>query len=98
VCGDNGVPEEAFRRMNLLFFLGLRRSGGVLARRIATVWESDGTDRHQAIQADEAARLDGGASRLVTADERRTARAVIDKLMASGVRTIEEVRTFLVRQ
>ena len=95
VCRDNGVPEAHFRRMNLLFFLSLKRHGGACSRRIATVWESDGTGPHRPILAKEGSSPDTATSRLVTPAEIRTARAVIDKLLASGVRTLAEVRMFL---
>lgn len=89
ICQDNGVSEEAFRQMNLLLFLSLVRTGGVFRRRIATVWESDGASAHRPIVA-------GGKSGLVTADEITRAAGVIDKLMASGIRTIVEVREVVV--
>jgi len=92
VCRDNGVPEAAFQRMNLLFFLSLNRTGGVWGRRIATVWESDGKTPHRCVLPDASAAFDVATSRLVSLDEHRAARTRLDRILASGARSIQEVR------
>jgi hypothetical protein len=91
VCHDNGVPEDAFRRMNLIFFLSVRRSGRSYARRIEEVWESDGTAAHQRI-FDAGASASAIAGSLASTAEVAKASQVIDRLMATGAPTIEEVR------
>lgn len=96
VCRDNGVPEAAFRRMNLIFFLAVRREGWSYARRIEEVWESDGTTAHQRI-FHAGASASAAAGGLASAAEVAKASEVVDRLMASGARTIEDVRTAIVR-
>ena len=96
VCGENGVSSSAFRRMNLLFFLTVNRSGFTVRRRIAAVWESDGRGEHRPIFS-----LDGGVSsmaesQLVTADALAEAQSRIAAIVTSGIRTIEQVRAALV--
>jgi hypothetical protein len=98
VCHDNGVPEDAFRKINLLFFLSLKSAGGVFARRISAVWESDGKSPHRALLAGKTSALPMEGSRLVTRVEVQEARVTIDKLMASGVRTIQEVRAAILSE
>jgi hypothetical protein len=95
VCRTNGVSDAAFRRMNLIFFLSVRRAGFGVTRRIATVWESDGASAHtQVFDAQAGGAL--GASRLVSAKEIAAARRTIDRLVESGARTIRDVRAAIV--
>jgi len=95
VCRTNGVPEAGFRRMNLLYLLTVGRSGHGLRRRIAEVWESDGSADHARIfGADVDASL--ARSRLVPATEQASALVAIDRLRASGARTILDVRAAIV--
>jgi hypothetical protein len=77
VVVQNGVSDEAFWRMNLLFFLHLRGR----ERTIASVWESDGQSPHREI-------LTAGAV-IPSADSADP----INKLIESDARTIEEVRS-----
>jgi len=96
VCGQNRVPESAFRAMNLMLFLALRRgSGFTVERRIATVWESDGTAAHRKIYdvADGTAAF--GTSDLVDTERLARERKRVDRLLESDARTIEEVRAWL---
>lgn len=92
VCGDNGVPPEALRGMNLLLFLSVGRDG---RRRIERVWESDGLQPHRVV-------YEAGAEGLVEPSRRvensnlARARRTIEGLLASGRRTIEDVRTMIV--
>jgi len=93
VCGQNEVPEDAFRRMNLMLFLSVRRDG---RRRIERVWESDGERPHRLIHEAGAKGLIE-PSRLVGEQDLATARRTIDKLLADGRRTIEDVRAMIVQ-
>jgi hypothetical protein len=89
VCDENGVPIEDFVRMNLAVFLRVRGGGRV----VHEVWEADGASVHRRIFA-------GGTltgTRLADADRVGKARKSIDGLVASGARTIGEVRAFLVK-
>lgn len=45
---DNALGEEAFRRMNLIYFLSLTGRGPV-KRRVAEVWETDGMRPHRKV-------------------------------------------------
>lgn len=95
ICRDNGVPEKAFRQMNLIFFLSVRRDGGHYARRIEEVWESDGTGPHRCVFAtDSSPRVDRSSLASTVALARAT--EVVDRLMAGGARTIENVRAAIV--
>lgn len=90
ICGQNVVAEAALQRMNLVLFLSVHRG----RRRIERVWESDGQGTHRLVCE---AGNDGLAepSCLVTAPQIASARQVIEKLLASGKRTIEEVRKMI---
>jgi hypothetical protein len=84
ICGESGVPREDFLRMNLGIFLDV--SGP--RRKVAEVWESDGESAHRPVYS--RGKLTGG----VRAPE--SAAKTIERLMASGARTIEQVRKLLV--
>ena len=95
ICGDNGVTEAALRRVNLMFFLSVRRRGGQTRRRIEDVWESNGRESHRRVFS-----MDGGGSlpestELVGPDEMARAREIIDRLMAEGARTIDDARAMI---
>jgi len=95
ICGDNGVPEEALRRMSLMYFLAIGRRGVAARRRIVAVWESDGREPHRPVfGADGAGGV--GPSALVSAAELAEARRAIDGLRTGGERTIEDVRAAIV--
>jgi hypothetical protein len=101
ISRDNAVAEPALRRMNLMFFLEVTRAAGRARRRIVTVWESDGTAPHrQVYDADGGAPAGGSAglagSALVTPAALAQARQTIDRLVAGGARTIEQVRAAVV--
>ena len=92
ICRQNEVPEAALRRMNLMLFLSVR--GG--RRRIESAWESGGRQSHRLIYA----AGNGGfvePSRLATSSELAAAGHIVERLISSGRRTIEEVRA-MVRQ
>ncbi len=91
ICDDNGVTAEALRRMSLMYFMSVRRSGLRSRRRIETVWESDGTQPHRQVFAADSAEAFAESS-LVLAEDVARARATIEKLLADGARTIEQVR------
>jgi hypothetical protein len=57
VCEENGVDALAFRRMNLIYFLALRRSASGVSRQIAAVWESDGKSEHRQVFSGERSRV-----------------------------------------
>lgn len=91
ICRRNGVPEDRFRRMNLIFFLSVERHGRQIRRRIGSIWESDGANNHVRVS-------ESAASSLVTAESFCEARAMIERLLASGARHIDAVRAWLVRE
>jgi hypothetical protein len=95
ICDDNAVSPEALRRMNLMLFLEVRHSGFRTRREIATVWESNGRDEHRLVFTAHGTTPVPNASRLVTAQDLAEARQLIERTMASGVRTIEQVRALL---
>lgn len=90
ICDANGVPERALRRMHLMLFLSVNRAVG--RRRIETVWESDGVQPHRKLY--DASAPDGltGSGSLVNASALEAAEREISDLLASGARTIEDVR------
>ncbi len=88
----NGVPEAAFRRMSLAFFLQVRRSRPRARRRIVGAWESDGSEPHRNV-IDDLSR-----SRLVSPERLDRARRVIDSMLDGGARTIRDVRRFVLAQ
>ena len=94
VCGENAVPAPDFRRMNLLFFLSVERSGGRIRRRIVSAWESDGEHDHQAVFGPEA--RPSFTSKLVSAADIESANDMIDAIVHSGARSIEQVRSVFV--
>ena len=91
VCGDNDIPESAFRRMNLLLFLSVERGGSGAKRLINAVWESDGRSPHRLLLSGPDF-PDDTRSALVSPDDVASARAVIDRIVADGSRTIGQVR------
>jgi hypothetical protein len=96
ICGTNGVPESALRRMNLMFFLSVGRRGRG-QRRIEEAWESDGRLPHRRIYDASAPAGAVGPSLLVSDNALALARGVLDDLLAGGVRTIQDVRAKVVR-
>ena len=100
ICSQNGVPEAHLRRMNLMFFLSVRRKSLRVRRRIEEVWASDGSSDHRCVyDADETtvpADSAGAPPALASAEEIARARAVIDALLADSLRTIEQVRSAVV--
>ncbi len=96
VCGDNGVSEEAFRRMGVVLFLAVRRGIRGGCRRVCAVWESDGNGPHVPVfDAASAAPL-ARSTALVSAEAMAKARGRIQELLSRRARTIEEVRGFLI--
>ncbi len=99
VCDGNGVDESSFRRMNLLLFLSVRRSGLGVRRQVEEVWESDGESPHRRIFTAQdksmPAHSAGMAPVLASAGKIARARAAIDALVTDGVRAIEQVRSAL---
>jgi hypothetical protein len=97
ICTDGGVPEADLRRMNLLYFLEADRDGLQIRRRITGVWAATGRAAHRPVFPVPASPelIDHGG--FVPPEGMRKARETIDRLMESPARTIEEVRTFLLR-
>jgi type IV secretory pathway ATPase VirB11/archaellum biosynthesis ATPase len=96
VCDDNQVPEDNFRRMNVVFFISVGRAYRNVSRRVVSVWESDGKSEHRQLFGQAGSGLKIELSRLVNADQFAAARTDILHLLNSKVRTIEEVRAFIV--
>jgi hypothetical protein len=93
VCGENGVSEADFRRLHLCLFLELRRGARGMERRIGAVWEGDGASPHRQVRP--GGPLAGG---LVPGPELTAARDLVDHLIVSGARTLEEVRRFVLAE
>jgi hypothetical protein len=92
ICRENEVPEAGLRRMSLMLFLSVR--GG--RRRIETVWESDGQQSHRPIyKAGNGGFVEPG--RLVTGPKLAAAKQIIERLISSDRRTIEEVRVLVLQ-
>ena len=91
ICTDNGVSETSLRQMNLMLFLSV---GPGSRRRIAEVWESDGQEPHERIFPAGSF----GASRLVSPADIELAGRTVDRIMASGARTIEQVRAIVMQR
>ena len=95
VCGQNSVPPAKFRGMNVILFLAVNRQPGGVVRRIASVWESDGSRDHIQVLGGKTPGFSITSSSLVSIEAFQAAGKTIDGLMASGARSIQEVRTFL---
>ena len=77
--------------MSLMFFLSV---GPGRRRRIEEVWQSDGQNPHQRV-------FPTGSSsqtRLVSPGDIEQASRTIDQIMASGARTIEQVRGIVMQR
>lgn len=97
VCDENGVLPAKFRHMNVILFLSVTRQPGGVGRRVASVWDSDGSHDHIQVLGGKAPGLSIASSSLVPIKAFRAAGKTIDGLMASGARTIQEVRDFLIK-
>ncbi len=102
ICGANEVPAADFRKMNLAIFLdmggsrnGMSDAKGDGRRRIAQVWESDGTTDHVIVY--DGMKLLSGACRLGSPDRVAAAGQTLEAIFTAGSRTIEKVRAFLVQ-
>jgi len=96
ICGDNDVSVAALQRMNLMFFLSIGRSGLGIRRRIETVWESSGRGRHRRIFAAGSPEISSEVA-LAESEDIERARDIVDQLLDSRARTIEEVRTVILK-
>lgn len=92
VCEENGVSPLLFRKMNLVLFLEV--SGGWRGKReVSQIWESDGfIEHHDVFNAGE---LRLAKSRLVSKESHDAALQLIETLIKSGARSIEQVRRIL---
>lgn len=93
ICIENGVSESAFRRVHLMFFLSVRWSGGRALRKIKTVWESGGTGAHRQVFAASQSKPLNNRSRHFDDQGFAKAQDTIERILESGARTIEDVRT-----
>jgi hypothetical protein len=91
VCGENQVPPEHFQRMNLALFLKVMRDRG-RRREIVAAWESDGHQPHRCVYRKGEHEHPGERSTLVSPGTLVRAAHDLDTLLASGARTIAEVR------
>lgn len=91
ICEDNGVSETSLRQMNLMLFLSVQ-SG--YRRRIEEVWQSDGQSPHQRVFPTGSSR----PTRLVSPGDIEQASWTIGQIMASGARTIEQVRAIVMQR
>jgi hypothetical protein len=105
VCRDNGVSDEAWRRVHIALFLRVEGVGSGATRRIDSVWESDGAGPHRRVwplgEADAGTETSTPTGRWASTwvDEEQLAdsRRRVDELLASGARTIADVRRCLCR-
>jgi hypothetical protein len=92
ICEENGVSPLLFRKMNLVVFLEV--GGGWRGKReISQIWESDGMIEHQLIFSEGTINL--RASRLVSGEAFQAAQKILDGILASGARQLEQVRRAL---
>ena len=91
ICHQNQVPVDALRRMNLMLFLSVHRT----RRRIELVWESDGSQPHRLVYEASSGLIE--TSHLVSAAEMTGSGQIIEKLLSSGRRTIEDVRAMVIQ-
>jgi len=96
ICETNRVPETALRGVALMFFLSVRRRGWDVSRHIDTVWASDGVDGHRQIFGSRSSGPHGHAD-MVAPDRLAWARRTIDELCNDNARTIEQVRSAVIK-
>lgn len=98
ICHDNGVPPRYFYKIKLQLYLKLERIGSRrIARKINTVYESDGESEHRLIYSSDDAFSPNPAavSRLVSELDFQNAQNDLQRLRAAQARRIEEVRAVL---
>ena len=87
LCKDNSLTEEAFGRMNLIYFLSV--NGRTAAKRqVAQVWETDGRRPHRKVFS----QGELGDSILVSKVQLARARRGIDAIKSCNGSGISEVR------
>jgi hypothetical protein len=98
LCVDNPVSADLFDRFGLMLFLHVRGRWGSAQRRIATVYEPAPPESPRLVyQVDHAGRIEPAEpSALVSPKQLNSAVDRIDALYASGARTIEQVRHFII--
>ena len=96
ICDDNSILPASLRRMNLMLFLAVRRSAVTMRREVSTVWESDGRDDHRLVFTAGCGAFRPDDSRLVSAEDFAAAHQRIKALVASGARSIEQVRAAVI--
>jgi hypothetical protein len=98
ICNDNDVPEQSFDRFGLMIFLRLQPGRGGIRRRVARVYEPTDSGPPRLIYCigsnDQIESV--GPSMLVNAEELAAATKRIKALCAGGLRTIAQVRSFLI--
>ncbi len=97
LCRDNPVPQEWFDRFGLMVFLDVRGRWGSVTRRTASVYEPDENGPPRLVyEGDGNGQVVSVApSRLVSDDALADGRRLVDALLDSGRRTIDEVREFV---
>jgi len=92
LCIENKVPRSQFNKINLLIFLEV---SGIWpkTRRICSVWESTGSDRH--VEVFSHGRFNAGAITLVGPESLEAAGQILYELVSLNKRDISEVRSFL---
>jgi hypothetical protein len=94
ICEENHVSLMLFRKMNLVLFMEVAGGWGG-KREVSQVWESDGSTEHRAVF--QAGKLSLKSSRLVSSAAFDAARQILEHLMASGARDIQDVRKELLK-
>lgn len=98
LCGDNAVPANAFDRFGLMLFMNVSGGWSRPRRRIDAVYEPSPSGPPRLVyQLDPNGRIvHADSSNLVSTDALAQAVDKIESLCASGTRTIEQVRQFLI--
>ncbi|HUW82380.1 MAG TPA: hypothetical protein VMZ31_06215 [Phycisphaerae bacterium] len=96
ICVTNQVSETALRRVHLMFFLAVRRSGWDVSRHIDTVWVSDGVGGHRQVFQSRSPSWSPNDTDMVAPARLAWARQTIDELRNDNARTTEHVRRVVV--
>ena len=94
LCRANGVDESGFRSVGVMLFIALAGSG----RRIATVWESDGSAPHHLVFRwdSENDSFQRAGDPLISSGQVEPFKPFIEGLVRENARTIQDVRSRVV--
>lgn len=92
ICDENGVSDDALRQMNLMLFLHVEGRYSASARRIVSIWESDGHDQHRELLASGDSDIDISQSGLVNQAKLDFWQSFLQSLLDRRVKHIEAVR------